>query len=258
MSALAHIPAPPAGFAGIARYAIRPRDKRDFHGVLDARRILAGMASHESVVTLRDDADAVVLETDHPMFSGRLREQIRYARTGAGLVAASLLREVTDESGAVVRRETVSDYLHERSGMPLELYPEVTLPFILGWLPLDGRKSLYAWINDRFVAKLYVERDGKETLTLPVGRRETTRVIMYPDLNDWVALGSVLTRLAKPFIPKYRMWFDAEAPHRLVRFEGPYGPPGAPEILLELTALEPGPVAPAGQGARAAIATASE
>jgi hypothetical protein len=34
------------------------------------------------------------------------------------------------------------------------------------------------------------------------------------------------------------MWFDASAPHRLVRFEGPYGPPGAPEILLELAALD--------------------
>lgn len=32
--------------------------------------------------------------------------------------------------------------------------------------------------------------------------------------------------------PKRR--YEAEAPHRLVRFEGPYGPPGAPEIVLEL------------------------
>ncbi len=59
---------------------------------------------------------------------------------------------------------------------------------------------------------------------------------MYPDLNDWVKLGSLLTRLAKPFLPKYHMWFAAQknGPHHLVRFEGPYGPPGAPEIVLEL------------------------
>jgi hypothetical protein len=235
---LSHIPAPPAGFAGTARYAIRARDKRDYHGVLDARKILAGMSSNESIVHLRDDDGTVVLETDHPMFTGRLREQFRYARTGAGLVAESLTREIADEHGDVVRREQVPTYLHGQIGLPHETYPEVALPFLLGWLPLDKRRSLYAWINDRFVAKLYVERDGKDTLSLPVGRREALKVIMYPDLNDWVPLGTVLTRLAKPFIPKYRMWFDATAPHRLVRFEGPYGPPGAPEIVLELAALE--------------------
>jgi hypothetical protein len=238
MSGLAQIPAPPAGFAGTARYAIRAREKRDYHGVLDAKQILATMDSHESVVTLRDEDGGVVLETDHPMFTGRLREQVRYVRTGAGLVAESLTREVADDDGLVVRREAVPTYLHGRIGMPLETYPEVTLPFILGWLPLDKRKSLYAWINDRFVAKLYIESAGREAITAPIGARECLRVIMYPDLNDWVSLGSVLTRLAKPFIPKYRMWFEAGSPHRLVRFEGPYGPPGAPEIVLELSAVQ--------------------
>ncbi len=238
MTALAQIPTPPVGFAGTARYAIRARDKRDYSGVLDAKRILAGIDNHESVVTLRDEPDAVVLETDHPMFTGRLREQFRYAKTPSGLVADSLVREIADDEGTIVRRELVPAYLHARIGMPAETYPEVALPFILGWMPLDKRKSVYAWINDRFVAKLYVESAGRETLALPIGRCETVRVIMYPDLNDWIALGSVLTRLAKPFIPKYRMWFDASAPHRLVRFEGPYGPPGAPEIVLELSAVD--------------------
>lgn len=238
MGTLTQIPAPPAGFAGTARYTIRAREKRDYHGVLDAKQILATMANVESVVTLREDDGAVVLETDHPMFTGRLREHVRYVRSGSGLVAESLTREVADDDGTVVRREAVPTYLHARIGMPLETYPEVTLPFILGWLPLDKRKSLYAWINDRFVAKLYVERAGRETITAPIGTRDAVRVIMYPDLNDWVSLGSVLTRLAKPFIPKYRMWFEAGSPHRLVRFEGPYGPPGAPEIVLELSAVQ--------------------
>ena len=61
MTALAHIPAPPPGFAGTARYAIKARDKRDYHGILDARKILATMARHESVVRLRDDGGTVVL-----------------------------------------------------------------------------------------------------------------------------------------------------------------------------------------------------
>ena len=161
MSALAHIPMPPMGFAGTARYAIRARDKRDYHGVLDAKRIFSGMASTESVVKFREDGGGVVLETDHPMFTGRLREQIRYVKTTQGLVADSLVREVIDDDGKVVRREAVPTFLHAKIGMPVEMYPEVTLPFTLGWMTLDTRKSLYAWINDRFVAKLYVESSGR-------------------------------------------------------------------------------------------------
>ena len=83
---------------------------------------------------------------------------------------------------------------------------------------------------------MYVERVHKRAteITVPAGRRHVFEYIMYPDLNDWVTMGSVLTRLAKPFLPKYRMWFEASAPYRLLRFVGPYGPPGAPEIVLEL------------------------
>jgi hypothetical protein len=30
------------------------------------------------------------------------------------------------------------------------------------------------------------------------------------------------------------MFFERAAPHRLVRFEGSFGPPGAPEMIIEL------------------------
>ena len=63
---------------------------------------------------------------------------------------------------------------------------------------------------------------------------------MYSDLNDWVSLGAIVTKLARPLLPKYRMWFDAEAPHGVLKFEGPYGPPGAPEIVLELAQVHAG------------------
>lgn len=49
-------------------------------------------------------------------------------------------------------------------------------------------------------------------------------------------LGKVLTKLARPFVPKYPMWFDPEPPHALLRFEGPFGPPGAPEVVMERVA----------------------
>jgi hypothetical protein len=135
----------------------------------------------------------------------------------------------------MVRSEQVPDFRHEKLGLPLATYPEVALPFLLGWLPHDSeRRSVYAWINDRFIAKVYVEVHGRTSLSLGGKTREVVELMMYPDLNDWVSLGGVLTRLAKPFLPKYHMWYERKAPYRLVRFEGPYGPPGAPELVLEL------------------------
>jgi hypothetical protein len=163
-----------------------------------------------------------------------MTEEIRLGRESAGLVSRSLTRELFDGEGKVLRREHVPDFGHAKLGLPQAVYPEVALPFLLAWMPHDGqRRSVYAWINDRFIAKVYVEVEKRTSLSLGGRSHEVVELVMYPDLNDWVPLGSMLTRLVKPFLPKYHMWYERTAPHRLVRFEGPYGPPGAPELILE-------------------------
>jgi len=239
MSLVTNLPEPPSGFASIAKYAIRPREKRAFHSVLEAKNMLDTAPERGSIVEFAFDADDVVFTARQPILRGDLQEEIRFKRSGgAGLVTKSLHRKLFGADGRCVREEAISDFHHETLPLPTATYPEVTLPFCLGWLPLDGkRRSVYAWINDRFVAKVYVEVSGRSRVSVPFGSRDAIEVIMYPDLNDWISLGSVLTRLAKPFIPKYYMWFESEAPHRLLRFEGPYGPPGAPEITLELASV---------------------
>ncbi len=119
--------------------------------------------------------------------------------------------------------------------LPDAVYPEVTLPFLLRWQPFDGKaRDLFAWINDRFVARVEYVSKGRTELELGGRTMPAMKMVMYPDFNDWVRLGKVLTKLAHPFIPKYHMWYEAEPPHALLRFEGPFGPPGAPEVLMEL------------------------
>jgi hypothetical protein len=236
MSLATNIPLPPSDFAGTFEYALRPREKRSFNTVLDAHKILAGSTNPVSKVRYWDDKGDVVLSMDHPIADGRMREEIRLVRHGrGGLVAGSLGRELFDADGRMVRNEQVPDFRHEKLGLPLATYPEVALPFLLGWTPHDSeRRSVYAWINDRFIAKVYVEVHGRTSLPVGGRSRDVVELMMYPDLNDWVSMGAVLTRLAKPFLPKYHMWYERKEPYRLVRFEGPYGPPGAPELVLEL------------------------
>ncbi|CAN5489550.1 hypothetical protein BH09MYX1_BH09MYX1_18010 [soil metagenome] len=223
---------PPDGYHRIAEYRIGARAKRSFHGILDAAKLLPSGSSTTRVELTRKGND-VTLTVDNPLRVGSMRDELRADATASGVLLRSLVRELKSTEGGVIRREEVHDFSHDVFGFDRATYPEVALPFLLPWLPLDGRKTLYAWINDRFVARVYLERGASAKLDLPIGQRRAIEVVMYPDLNDWVPLGALLSRRAKPFTPKYHMWFD-ETSRELVRFEGPYGPPGAAEIVFEL------------------------
>jgi hypothetical protein len=235
MSRTTNIPHPPPDFAGQVKYAIFPREKRAFNTVLDAHKLLGNASKPVSDVRYASEGDDVVVAMDYPFANGHLREEVRLVRHRDGLVMRALSRDVFDAAGRMVRSEQAPDFRHDALGLPVAAYPEVALPFLLGWIPHDGeRRSVYAWINDRFIAKVYIEVAARGPLAVQRTAYDTVEVIMYPDLNDWIPLGAVITRLVKPFVPKYRMWYERRAPHRLVRFEGPYGPPGAPELVLEL------------------------
>jgi hypothetical protein len=217
-------------------YRTRARPKRSFHTVLDAADLVVD--GEVTRVALEGGADGgVTLSVDVPLRGGRIDDRVVMARTaGAGLSVQRLERRVITTEGATSRHELV-DFASSTHELPACTYVEVSTPFLLGAQPFDGKlRSLYAWICDRFVAKVYYESRGVSRIAVPAGQIEAREVIMYPDLNDWVKLPSIITKLSKPFLPKYHMWYEAEAPHKLVRFEGPYGPPGAPEILLELDA----------------------
>ncbi|MEM9194311.1 MAG: hypothetical protein AAGF12_34360 [Myxococcota bacterium] len=229
------IPSPPTNFEGEAFYELRPREKRTFHTVLDAAKLLDSDRSRRSHVRWTRSDGGFELHLEHPLRSGRTTEQVHFESTAQGILLRRLTRKVFDVSDAQVRLEAV-DFGAAPMRLPDQTYPEVVLPFILGWMPADKTtRSVYAWINDRFVSKVYVESQGPTHVKVLGRKRAALEVLMYPDLNDWVSLGPVLTRLAKPLVPKYRMWFDPEPPHRPLRYEGPYGPPGAPEIVIELS-----------------------
>jgi len=216
-------------------YVANPRTKRSFNTILDAHDLFdKNGRSHVRTRVHRDgDGRVVEIKADHALNGGTISETLHLSADG-DLRCTALQRRLVDADGFVSREERV-DFARGPLRLPADAYPEVLLPFVLRWQPFDGqRRAIHAWIVDRFVARVYCDWAGRHTLTVPAGRFETVEMIMYPDLNDWVALGSVLNTLAKPFLPKYRMWFEPGGARRVIRFEGPYGPPGAPEIVLEL------------------------
>jgi len=227
------IKAPPEPPPEVTRYRLTARDRPSFNTVLDARSLLPGGSSEVLLRNTTRDGGELEIRMEVPLRDGRVEDTLTLAPRGDRLLSSRLLREVFNDAGETVRREDAnlaSRVLH----LPDTIYPEVMLPFVLRWQPFDGEtRTLHAWINDRFVARVYYQTSREVTIDLPGGRRRAVPCTMYPDLNDWVPLGNIINRLARPLIPRYHIWFAPESPWEVLRFEGPYGPPGAPEIVLE-------------------------
>jgi hypothetical protein len=220
-----------AGGLEVCRYVAKPRPKPFFKTVMDAKRIFDGASA---TITTKVDGPVVEIRSHHVTAIGEIAEVCVLDATPS-LVMRSLTRKQSDGNGRTVREESV-DFTSNAVLLPGRSFPEVLLPFVLRGQRFDGKRDfVFSWTNDRFVARVYFEISKRSVkLDVPAGSFRAHEVVMYPDLNDWVPLGSVLTTLAKPLLPKYTMWFEDEAPHRVIRFEGAYGPPGAPEVVLEL------------------------
>lgn len=217
-----------------ARYRLTPRPKSKFKTVIDARAFVGAEPARMEVVTrVREGTPragepvlelAVLAELAAMTISERL-----VCTWSEGVHASRLERRVEGARSHEVNFE-------ERAfGLPRATYPEVLLPFLMRGQPRDQvRRAAYAWTSDLFVARVYYETRGISRVAVPAGTIESHELWMYPDLNDWIALGNVLTTLAKPLLPRYTTWYEVAPPRRVVRFEGSFGPPGAPEIVLEL------------------------
>lgn len=215
-------------------YCLSPRGRKSFHTVLDAGDMLDPASPRRSSVRISQRNGDLALRFEHPIKAGSICENLQLKVSDDAVRCDHLERAVFNEAGRRVRYEEIV-FADSTVPLPPAVYPEVALPFLLSWQPFDGRtRDLYAWINDRFVARVEYQTQGETRLQLPGGPRRAVAMLMYPDLNDWVRLGKVLTRLARPLVPKYRIWFAPTAPFEVLRFEGPYGPPGAPEVVMEL------------------------
>ncbi len=225
------LPLPPEGFDITSQYRLKPRPKRAFHTILDANNLLVP-GSKGSLTFRNAGAERIELATKYEVAAGTIEESFILRKTAAGLQSERLMRTMHDTEGRQGRHEDVS--FDANLGVAPNTYPEVLLPLMLGWPSAQRTRAFYSWINDRFVSRVYVETKGDTTLDLPGGPRKAIELVLYPDLNDFVRVGSTVARLAKPLMPQYHLWFERETPNRILRFEGPYGPPGAPELIMEL------------------------
>lgn len=216
-------------------YRVFPRPKHKFKTTLDAQALFGASGGETQVqVTTRLEPDTVRLTIATQLAGVALVDVLDLDRSPA-MIARRLHRTARTAEGVLTREHMVM-FQAPPYALPKTTYPEVMSPFLMRGQPRQkGRRSLYCWTNDGFCARVYYEDRGAKTVRLKDGTSHRAHEVwMYPDLNDWIAMGGAVTRLAKPLLPRYTMWYGLDELQRLVRFEGPYGPPGAPEVIVEL------------------------
>lgn len=81
--------------------------------------------------------------------------------------------------------------------------------------------EIYLWVAQKTVFAMDLIVKGEEKVTVPAGTFDCHRLEIVPDVVD--LLGPIIGFFAKRFVPKVTIWVDKQAPHRLVKYRGPFG-----------------------------------
>jgi hypothetical protein len=139
-------------------------------------------------------------------------------------------------SGAIVRKHLIFFRKAAFPGdpskdLPADLYAaDMTLGALLPRLLPKGSDEASFHVMDFSgeVNQLTIDRDGMMTIALG---GDDTRAI-HAKLTPIVDTPILLRPLAYFFVPTFDAYFDADSSHRLLKFEGPLGPPGAPNATM--------------------------
>lgn len=127
-------------------------------------------------------------------------------------------------------------------GLPPNTYPPVApLGYVLTRLGLGKheRASFYFVLMTTSLLQMDLWVDGRERLHVPAGEFDSYRIRMRVNPESiFPNLPGFLQPFVRFFIPTQTLWLTASAPQRLVKFTGQMGPPGSPQLLIQLTGVE--------------------
>ncbi|MFQ5665171.1 MAG: hypothetical protein ACE5I7_01945 [Candidatus Binatia bacterium] len=83
--------------------------------------------------------------------------------------------------------------------------------------------------------------DGREEVRVPAGTFACHRVRMRVNPHSlFPNLPGFLQPFVRFFIPVHTLWLTADAPQTLIKYTGQMGPPGSPQLLIELVGVDHG------------------
>jgi hypothetical protein len=183
------------------------------------------------------------------LLSMRIQEEAEYEaeivfRRRRGVVLADSYRAETSHHGQQVAVEEgrFRDVKGLQWGGEIEPYPADVSPLLGCALSLRGlefergaRREFSLWLANTVHWPVETRVEKTETIALPGGRRNAWRVRVWPSFER---VAGPLDRLVAVILPPFVLHFDAEAPHRFLRFEFPTGPfRWNPRGVIEATEL---------------------
>ena len=165
--------------------------------------------------------------------------EIRFSRA-RGMVRAESYRAESRDGERMVSVEEgwFRDVRGLHWGGELQPYPSNLTPLVGCALALRGlefvkgeRHHVALWLANSVWWEVGLHVDRRERIEVPAGAFDAWRVTAHPQFEG---IGSALNRVVQAILPPFRLHFDAEAPHRFLRFSFPTGPfPWNPRGLIE-------------------------
>ena len=127
-------------------------------------------------------------------------------------------------------------------GGELQPYPSNITPLLGCALALRGleftkgeRHNFALWLANSVWWEIALHVHRRERIDVPAGTFDAWRVTAHIQFEP---IGAALNRVVQAILPPFRIHFDAEPPHRFLRFSFPTGPfPWNPRGLIEAVEL---------------------
>jgi hypothetical protein len=186
-------------------------------------------------------------------------EELLYASEEAVLKdGTQIIAESTYRAEKSLIPLTYSRKMYSPSGKEVIKYdiaiadPAIKLPPNTYGLPLSfalrglaavqpvGKREFYFYIGEDQASRMYIERAGDETVTVPAGVFPCHRFKMSVDLKSVMPIHGLVSMVASAFTDSFYFWFSKDPPYHFVKYQGTVGPPGAPSIVMEAVSIRKG------------------
>lgn len=217
---------------------IPARERTAYRGTISGERQGEGAL----IVVPHDEHYEVAMEAT---VAGHLRYVLdgRFERRRGLVLADSYRLQTLDGERAVAVEEgRFRDVQVLDWGGALGRYPRSTTPLLMCAVALRGmefdsgaRRSFRIWLANTATWDIALHVERRETVTLPCGRHDAWRVRARPSFEQ---VARTLDKVVGALLPPFVLHFDAQPPHRLLRFSFPTGPfPWNPRALIEAEEL---------------------
>lgn len=169
--------------------------------------------------------------------------ELRFARSAGSIHAEHYaLRTTHDGAPVAVEEGWFRGVKALHWGGELISYPRDLAPLLGCALALRGiefapgrRRTFPLWLANTAFWEIDLRVERREQVDVPAGRMEAWRVRARPSFEQ---IGATLDRVVGALLPPFVLHFEAEAPHRFLRFEFPTGPfRWNPRGVIEATEL---------------------